>query len=358
MKSRYNQLRNEIWGMPDGKQKLSLMEEAIRIADQYLTDEDAYEARMNYTSAALECGCSERLFVSFTWCLSKFEQNPGQHSNFMIMWHYKWILNQIWRLPQVSVEQIDRVFEDFKDKCLRFGYSLRPYHQQRVNYYLSHGNMQEAAMHYKSWRSAPRDSLADCKACEQNLFGKYYFDLHQNRKGLQLLKPILEGKLRCGSIPQNTYSNMFVPLLRIGEYEQAKKIAGKAIRSIEGPRYIVEYGRFLEYYTVTDMPKAVKLYERTILLGLDTKVPWDRFMYLMSVRLFLQEWLKTKRRKKLQKADLVTTAWLDEELRSLRTAFNERNGNDYFTRVMEEKQQHMKRLTAAFRKHHKQASQT
>ncbi|MUT64803.1 hypothetical protein [Paenibacillus sp. NEAU-GSW1] len=344
MKNRFYGLRRELWSMPDGKRKLTVMEEAIRIADQHMTESDAYDARMDYSSAALECGCPERIFISFSWCLAKFEQRPGEYSSYMIMWHYKWVLNQIWRLPQVELEQIERIFEDFRQKCVQYGYSLRAYYQQKVNFMLSQGHMEEAAAMYKKWRETPRDQLSDCRACEQNLFGEYYFQINHLKRGMQTIKPILEGKLSCRSIPQNTYSNMIVPLLKLGEYDQAVEIAKKAYRSIEGPSYLAEYGVFMEFFTVTDMAKAVKLYERTIRLGLESKMPWDRFQYLLSVRLFLQQWSATKRRKKLAESERVTMAWLDEEIGTLAEAFNRRNGNDYMHRFIEQKEQNISRL--------------
>ncbi|MGM0881541.1 MAG: hypothetical protein ACQEXQ_10965 [Bacillota bacterium] len=349
MKNRYDGLKRETWRMPNGKQKLALMEETIRIADKYLTEEDAYDARMDYSSASLECGCPERIFISFSWCLSKFEKQPSEHSSFMIMWHYKWVLNQIWRLPQISLEQIELVFDDFREKCLKYNYSLRPYYQQKVNLMLSQGKTQEAALYYKKWRATPRDQLSDCKACEQNLLGKYYFTINHNKKGLQVVKPILEGKIKCRTVPQTTYSHIISPLLKLGEYDRAISTANKAFRSIQGPEYLEEYGIFMEFFTVTDLKKAVKLYERTIRLGLESKMPWDRFQYLLSVRLFLQQWSKARRRKKLSESEIVTLEWIENEINSIAVAFNTRNGNDYLNKYIADKDANIHRLVSAYR---------
>ncbi|MBW7453275.1 hypothetical protein ACFOLF_18270 [Paenibacillus sepulcri] len=354
MKNRFNHLRRQTWSMPDGVQKLALLEEAIHIADKYLTEENAYDARMDYSNAALECGCPERIFISFSWCLAKFENSPGVYSTFNIMWHYKWILGQLWRIPQFSLEQIEQIFDDFKEKCSKYGYSLRAYYQQQVNFKMSQGNMEEAAIHYKQWRAANRDSLSDCKACEQNLFGRYHFMINQNKKGMQTVKPILEGKLQCRSIPQNTYSQIINPLLKLGEYERAISTANKAFRTITGPGYLTEYGIFMEFFTVTDMRKAVKLYERTIRLGLESRVPWDQLQYLLSLRHFLQEWSKTRRRKKLLESDTVTLSWLDNEIQSIAELFNARNGNDYMTQYISEKELNFRRLVLAYSKAQKE----
>lgn len=348
MKNRFDELRRGSWEMPDGKQKLAVLEEMIGIADRYMTEEDAYDARMSYMSAALEAGCRERMLIAFSWCLSKFEKAPGEYSQHELMWHYKWVLNEIWRMPEFSLEQVERIYEDFKQKCLKYGFTLRPYYQQKVNFMLSQGMITEAAEFYKLWRSTPRDELADCKACEQNLFGQYMFKINHLKKGLQAVKPILDGRMRCRSIPQNTYSQIIVPLLKLKEYAQASVTAKKALRLLKGPQFIEEYGIFLEFFTVTDLSKALKIYNETIRYGLESKVGWDRFNYFLSVRFFLREWSKKKRRKKLAESDRVTLDWLDHEITSLADSFNRRNGNTYMNEFIAEKDKNTRRLIEAY----------
>lgn len=91
MKQRHDELRNEAWSMPDGKQKLAVLEEAVRIADLYMSREDAYYARMSYSEAALQSGYTDRFIVSFAWCLAQFEKDPRSFSSHQLIWHYKWL---------------------------------------------------------------------------------------------------------------------------------------------------------------------------------------------------------------------------------------------------------------------------
>ncbi|MGW9125004.1 hypothetical protein ACWGPW_08385 [Paenibacillus chitinolyticus] len=349
MKNRFDELRRVSWSMPDGKQKLAVMEEMIRIADLYMTEEDSYNVRMDYTSAAMDAGFSEKMLISFAWCVAKFDKNPGRYPHFHLLWHYKWILNGIWRMPEMTFEQIERMFEDFKERCIRHGHNLRAYHQKRVNLFISLGMFQEAAESYKLWRSTPRDSLADCQACEQNLFGEFSFKMNHLKRGMQAVKPILEGRMVCGSVPQNTYSLIIIPLMKLKEYDRAVAIAKKAVRELEGPQYLEEYGVFLEFFTITDMTRATKLYEQTIRYGLESKIGWSRLQYFYAVRLFLNEWGKTKRRKRLAESDRVTLPWIDHEIAKLTEAFNRRNGSLYVNEFLTEKQKHTERLVAAYR---------
>jgi len=348
MKSRYDELRRSSWSLPDGKQKLAVLEEMIRIADRYMTEEDAYNTRIRYFAAAAEAGSQERMITAFAWCLAKYDQSPGAYSQHEIMWYYKWVIGMIWRFPVFTLEQIEAVFEDFKRRCMEYGYSLRPYYHKRSVYLLSRGLTQEAAACYKHWRGASRDPLVDCQACEQNAIGHYLFSANQLKRGMQAVKPILDGKLSCRSIPQATYSEVMVPLLKLKQHEEAVAVGRKAFRTIKGPQYLEEQGVFLEFFTVTDLPRAVKIYNETIRYGLESKPSWERFNYLLSVQLFLKEWHRKKRRKRLAEDGRVTLGWLEQEITSLANAFNQRNGSDYMLTYIADKEKHMHRMIEAF----------
>ncbi|MFS0725298.1 hypothetical protein [Paenibacillus sp. 1P07SE] len=349
MKQRFDELKRSTWELPSGRQKLAVLEEMIRIADRYMTEEQAYDARIGYLSEASEAGCQEKLLVIFAWCLAKFEQNPGDYSAHTLMWYYKWALNSAWQIPELTLAQVDSLFEDFREKCLRHGYSLRMYYMNKVNSLLSQGRLPEAAAAYKLWRTEPRDALADCLACERHMLGTYHIGIGHIRRGLQQLKPILEGQMSCRHIPQQTYGHIILPLLQLQEPERAHALARKALPRLDGPAYLPELGAFLSFYTVTNLSKAEKLYRQTIHLGLESRAGWDRLHYLLAVRQFLREWHRKKRRKRLAASDRVTIPWLDEQLALLAAAFDRRNGNDHISRLITDADSRVNKLIKVYR---------
>lgn len=345
MKQRYDQLRNEAWGLPQGKQKLAVLEEAIRIADLYMAKDDAYYARMSYSDAAIDCGYQERFLVSFTWCLTQFDKDPSAYSSFSIIWHYKWFINQIWRFPQFSAAHINRVFNDFKARCLQYGHSLRPYYQGLHRYALACGDHHAAQVNYELWRKTARDGMSDCKACEQNGFGYYHFTALRYRRGLQTMKPILDGRMTCKSIPQNTYSHLLLPLLETNQEAEADRMAKKGARLLKGPSYLTEYGSFLAYYTAKDIQKAAKWFEQTLEYALETRVGWDRFLYMSSASAFLSVWHEQKRRRKLKISSEITYDLIKNETEQLAIAFDRRNDNDYCSEMLKKKLKQVQKLS-------------
>lgn len=349
MKQRFEELRLQASLLPDGKQKLLLLEEAIQIADQYLTKREAYEARMEHTDVACSAGYADRMIVSFAWCLSRFEGSPGEYSQSELLWKYKWVLNQIWHLPQLDVGRIDAVFDDFKAKYLQYGYSLRPYYRNRVVLLQSLGRMEEAEREYKLWREAPRDSMSDCRACEQNDFGYFYFRMGEPEEGIKALKPILAGKMTCHAVPENTYGQLILPLAVLGRADEALRYARLAHDNIgEGPYYLYEYGVLLEFYTAADIRQAAKIYERSIRHGLECKMPWDRFHYFLAVRQFLQEWERRPGKRQLLGTEHVTLEWLDREIATIAEAFDARGSNRYMHQLIANKEREMLAVKETF----------
>lgn len=344
MKERYNDLRNKAWELPTGAQKLALLEESIRIADQYLSKREAYDARIAYSQSALFAGYVDRLFVSFAWCISEFEKNPDEYAAFTILWHYKWVLHEIWRFPDFSPETIMKMFDDFRDKCVKYGYALNPYYKLLYIYYSASGHQEQASLNYDRWKKCKRDMLSDCSACDQQTLGLYHFERGHWKRGMKVLSRILDGKMSCAEIPHSTYSYVLLPLLELKEDERAAAIAKRGIRMIDGQRFLEEFSNYLEYYTVADLTKAKKCFEKTARDALTVKAEWVRFKYLVSADIFLDRWYRRRRRTELRVPETMTKEWVAAEAYRLAELFDRRNGNDNCQRYMAHRRERIERL--------------
>ncbi|PZD97382.1 hypothetical protein DNH61_03275 [Paenibacillus sambharensis] len=346
MKERYEQLRSKAWSMPSGNQKLRVLEESIRLADEYMSKQQAYDARMDYTDEALMCGCGERMFISFGWCLSEFERNPGDYSSHHILWHYKWILNQVWRFTDFPLELINRMFEDFKTKCLKYDYHLGPYYKNLRAFAMARGDVSAAAEAYLEWKRARRDALSDCQACDHDALGQHHYQLGHYKRGLQKVKQIFDGKISCRSVPKNTYSNALLPLLEAGRAEQAAAISRKGLRLLaEGRGDLDYYADYLRYYAIVDLPKAKRIVERLTPYALQTREDWTRFKFLLAVRIFFSQWYRKKRRSVPAVPLHVTPEWVRDECDRLAAAFDKRNGNSHCSSLIERQLEQAQRLS-------------
>ncbi|WP_028558924.1 hypothetical protein [Paenibacillus pinihumi] len=325
MKERFDELRDKIWTVPNDAQKLTLMEESIGLADQFLDRREAYQIRMEYIDTALDTGYPERMLVAFSWCMTEFEKNPGDYSASSILWYYKWVLDHIWRFPQIPMQTIETLFDHFKAKCLEYGYRMGSYHKYRHVYALSRGDLAAATESFEEWRKIRRDDLSDCRACDGQDIGVYHFALGEYEEGLHKVKPILSGKLSCAEVPQVTYSSVLIPLLELGREEEAELYAKKGYPMLEGQRFMDDFGRFLFYYTITDLAQAGRVLEKSVRFIEQTKTDWHRFLYLVSALAFLEQREAAGRKATLNIPEYITLEWTREETSRLAQAFDVRN---------------------------------
>ena len=329
MKHRYDALLSRAWRCQDELQTMALYEEAIVIADRYLTESDAHRARMDYTDKTVEYGFYDKMLVSFAWCWTKFVEHPERYSSFYMLWHFKWVVEDLPKCAIYSIEQLERLFALFKEYCEKYNYSLRPYYEAYMHFRLGSGNLAEADEHYRLWRKAKRDGLSNCQACEQHAMGEYYIAKGHYKRGLQLLKPILEGKLTCRSVPKSTYIIVMEAHLALGQLEEAMKYAGKAYRSLKGVGDLGKYGKLIGFYAVTNRRRALKMYRETFRFARLNVNDWARLHYLAGVQFLLEQLGEdAKRRRKASPAGL-DYAWVRSEAERLAKAFDERNQNGY-----------------------------
>ncbi|OUM94726.1 MAG: hypothetical protein A9Z00_08960 [Thermobacillus sp. ZCTH02-B1] len=335
MKRRFNALLSQAWQTGDERQVLALFEEAIVIADRFLTETDAYEARIGYTRRAVEFGFYERMFVSFAWCWSKFLRNPGRYSGFYMLWQFKWIIGNLWKCTAFPLEQLEGLFALFREYCAKYGYSPRPGYGACHSMMLGIGRPAEADECYRLWRTARRDALANCPACERHAMGTYYIEKGQYRRGLQILRPILEGGLSCSSVPGSTYEAAVRAYMALGRIEDARAYADRASRELKGSGSLYEFGTLIAFYAIANRRKALRLLRNTYPYVRLPVSDWEKLHYLVGVQFLLDQeggaWRRTG--SALPEPD---RAWVRAEIERLAKAFDERNRNRHVSRRVEE----------------------
>lgn len=335
MKHRFDALLARAWRCEDELQALALYEEAIVIADRYLTESDAHRARMDYSEKAVETGFYDKLLVSFAWCWSKFVAHPDRYSSFYMLWHFKWVVEDLHRYAAYSLDQLERLLEMFREYCEKYHYSLRPYYEACMRFRLDSGNLAEADEYYRHWRKAKRDGLSNCQACEQHAMGEYYIGKGQYKRALQVLGPILEGKLTCRSVPKATHVMVAEAYLALGQPEEAAKYADKACRSLKGIGDLGKFGTLIAFYAVMNRRRALKLYRDTCRYARMKVNDWARLHYVAGVQFLLEQPGEgANRRRKASPAGLDHD-WVRSEVERLAKAFDERNQNGHVSRKIE-----------------------
>lgn len=344
----------ESYPLDDGDSKIMLLEEAVRLADICGDFALRYSARTLLINAATFGGAPEKALVAYSWCLAQYDRREREEhiEEGQLLWMYKWILTNITSFPQIGKAQIEEMLDDMAARYTRAGYSLRPNYMLRNRIY-KFWDEAEAARFFRKAQESYRDSASDCAACELDDAVSFALRQQDDAEAVGLAAPIIEGRLRCGSIPKITFANLLLPLLRLGRMDEAVSLHLQGYRLIAsaGKGYISSIADHFTFLAVTqNFDRAVSIFEKHLADAAALADLASKFDYYVAAWFLLDE-LRERGRETLklrlprplevyeESGTYQTTrlaAWFLEQARALAARFNARNESVYYTRRIEE----------------------
>ena len=332
MEQEYWKIMNQVQELPKSQIKVSLLEEAVRIADALNDINKGYDARLELVMATSDIGLIDKTIVAYTWCLSIYDKFSEQFDYVSLMWRYKWIVSHLDEFPQISFEKIDQVYEDMKQRYTSFEISLRPYYQYKHKHALNRGDIELAQLYYDKWINAEVDYWSDCKACEvdQKVHSQYL--LGNVDQCLELATPIINGSMRCGEVPHLTLAVLLLPLLQKGNLNEAEKLETKSYKLIKtNKKFLPQLSYHLNYLTIINPRRAFNLFEKYLPWALETNNYQTKFNYYLASYVFLSLNDKAKEKLKISKLpDYITFEWIEAQTNQIAELFNKRNGNSFY----------------------------
>lgn len=248
----------------DGDERIEVCESAVREADLGGDLQTQYLAREHSVRAYVFGGAPEKALVGFSWLLAQFDNNPGEFSEWGILWKYKWMMGLICRFPQVPKARIYEMLDDLEARALRAGYGLHAVYNHRYRIEKFWDNKEKASEYFQKMTELPTDDLSNCPVCLRDEFVSFaiYFDL--NARALELARPLLDGEEKCGTVPHRTYANLLLPMVRLGRQEEGLNFHRAGYRLIKNNRSSVDrVSQHLVFLTLTEnFANAVALFEK------------------------------------------------------------------------------------------------
>lgn len=281
MSKTFEELMEEVYDLPDGLAKITLLEEAARTADLANSVVDAYEARSMIVENATFNGYPMKALVAFSWMLGQYDKNEELFDEFDLLWSYKWILDRVSCFPDIPLAQIDQLLEDMRTRYKQHGYSERTYFFYKSVNLLQQGNVKEAGQYMERFRGMDEDLMSDCTACEQNRLVEYAAAAGDDEETLKVAKPIISGKMTCGEVPHVTISKVLMPLYRLDKLDEATKQQIKGYKLIKNNLdFLLHQGEHIYYLSKCDPFKGLELLERHYPQMLGHENPFDKMMFL------------------------------------------------------------------------------
>jgi len=337
--------------LPHGPTRVELCEEAVRIADMHNDSMLAYRAREELVEAACFGGRPDLLIVGFSWCLATFDRKEDDIPAYPLLWRMKWVIGALPKFPEIELATIDRMLDDMERRFRDFGGSLQPVIQKRRMVALQTGDLKTAAAAHKQIMRMPRDFLSDCYACELDALAGYWMDIGKNALGVRKAEELIASGLRCAKVPETTYSDILLPMVKIDRARDAMKYHRKGyplIRRNVGD--VWHWGEQMAYLSLTgNDARAVKLLETHLPDVEASHDPLASLAFLRNMVVVVEELAERKEKAKLRipaqspfanetgeyvLADLA--AWVRERALELSRRFDRRNGNSRYEELMDE----------------------
>lgn len=353
--SDYESKIEELWweamSLPHGPTKVSLLEEAVRLADLHNDVQMGFESRSQLMEAAIFSGRIDLLMVAFAWCLAAYDRDPENFDEFDLLWKYKWVVHQTLEFPAITRARMEEMLADMERRFRAGGHSLHAVTQQRRDLLIDMHDVEGAKQAHAAHKKTKVDFLSDCRACTRANDGDYYAMLKKWKQQLKTLEPVLAGKLTCAEQPISSASKAMITMLRLGQVDEAKELQQKYVKKLKlGNDHNRMASNHITFLSLTGEPaKAKRIFEKFLPEILESVSRADR-LHLFRAGVVMLDRLgqKSKTVKLIAHPELpapddkglheiaALRDWMYNDALKISRIYDARNGNDGEERITTE----------------------
>lgn len=250
------------------KDKIRLYKQAASIADVNEDVEWGYDIRLKLIRECYYVASSTDLVNEFSWVLNAYESHPDWFDESDFLWQYKWVLGEMYNNAQVSLEQIQHIMDDFKNRLERNGYSLRPYYDRLYEETLILGQTEKAKEYLDLRNEAPDDAMGSCRACTLDNELDYYMLTDQFDEAYNRAQPLLSKQISCTHVPARTFCALAYYASKAGKTELAAELFERADTEMEqllnDENLVSPAGMLVAYLLPVNKEKGWSYFEKSL----------------------------------------------------------------------------------------------
>ncbi len=251
--------------LPRGRGQIAALEIVLREADALGSPALRYATRIFLTSAYQQGGEPAKAFVPFAWCLAVHDRGEADPRwNHSLHWFFKYMAGSMATFPEVPLDRTRAVLDDMERRYRAAGYSMNPVHQYRAVLARHVGDRETAAEEYRLWSAAPRGEMSDCVGCEPSDKVAHLSWLGRYAEAVEVAEPVLGGTFTCTEQPHLILTQLLLPYVHIGRYEEAAAAHRQAYRAIRhDPAQLEEVATHIAFCALTgNHARGLDLVER------------------------------------------------------------------------------------------------
>ena len=347
----------------DGEGKIAICEEAVRQADLSGELKIQYFAREHFVRACAFGGAPDRALVSFSWLVAQFDKDRDSFSEWSLLWKYKWMVGLIPNFPQIPKTRIYEMLDDFEKRTVRAGYGRHSVYMLRYRLEKFWGNKKQAIEFFLKMSELPVDDLSNCEVCDLNDRVNFAFYRGDDERGVELAVSLFESGKKCATVPQRTYADILLPLVRLGRQTEALGHHRRGYPMIRHNKsFMDDVADHLVFLVLTEnLTRAATLFERHFPWLEQSRDLYHHFCFLLAgwllfdvlsaqadekVRLKLGKFFPQYSEDNLYDAKGLAL-WCKKEAAEWARRFDERNKTDHFAQTLAATLE-LKKLSASF----------
>ncbi|MDR0262029.1 MAG: hypothetical protein LBJ04_02270 [Sphingobacterium sp.] len=259
-------LRNQVARVDNTLEKVNLLTQAIRIADENQDIEWGYDLRLDLISEEIDLAFSTESLPAFAWILQAYDENPELFKEEDFLWQYKWMMSELYDNPDVSREQIQAALRDFEQRLIRNGYGKRAIYNEELSDALAQKDLAAIELALKNVNALQRDDMSDCEACEMDAEVAAILLQQGYAPAVEKALPLIERQFTCAHVPLRTAVNLAYEGYKHGDIERANSMAELAEKEVfkkeKDSAILLSVIKLATYFSYTDLGKAKEWIER------------------------------------------------------------------------------------------------
>jgi len=340
----------------DGPVRVALLRQAVDLAETTNVFEWQFETRLRFVEGLFHAGEADELLVHVAWCLAAIDRENDYDFECLVIPMFS-VLVYVAGFHSITRGQIDQLLDDFEDRCQRHGVGKKIVHRVRCYNEIWMGDHKQAVDSYRLMINAKSDQYHSEASPYAALFrADYHIHLSDYAGAWRESSELLQGNCQSG-VDYEWFawlgSFMLLPLVRLGHFDEAVRVQPIAYDFLkDNAKHVDTVSHHISYFSVIGkLDKASRLVERHSNWAVECCVDRQRFEFwlaaLMLMKRFRQSGTKVLPFRLPEGIPLVPSSvgyeveqverWLSEEVRKLKELFDARNGNDYFTRIVNDR---------------------
>ena len=214
-------------------ESLELYRRAALMADAEGDMKSAVSARMSILYDASDLNEDYDMVAAFSWLAKMSKADPDLIDPSSLDWTFKWVVEHLFGVVAVPRRSLERLLDEFERRYAQRGLDSAPAAQLRLMQALVMKDKVAIRERYNAWIKNEKGAGSDCDACIRNVRVAAITAMGDFERALTEAKPILDGTMVCGEIPEVTFPHVIECYLRLGKLEEAKSNCKRGIDTLE-----------------------------------------------------------------------------------------------------------------------------